>query len=67
MNNEIIKKIFGGQEKLAKLLDVKQQSISDWVRGRRMPSSKNAILIERLSNGSITRAEIRPDIFGDVL
>ena len=65
MDNELIKKIFGTQKEMAKKLKIKQQSVSDWVTGKKKPSVKNAIQIERLSGGLVTRAEIRPDIFGD--
>jgi hypothetical protein len=35
-------------------------------KGRRRVSPQNAIRIERATNGLVTRAELRPDIFGPI-
>ena len=61
-----IKKLFGTQKELAKAINITQQSVSDWIVGKKKPSAKNAIRIEKATNGAITRAEIRPDLFGEV-
>ncbi len=58
MNNEIVKKFFGTQEKLADALKIKQGTVSDWVRGRISPSIKNAKKIIELTKGAITYDDI---------
>ena len=68
MNKGIKKAIdlLGRQKDLAKELNVKQQAISLWLREAQKPSAMNAIKIEQVTLGLVSRAEIRPDIFGDV-
>ena len=61
MDNALIRTVFGSQKKLAKKLKIQQQSVSDWVTGKKSPSSKNAKKIVALSGGAITFN----DIFGD--
>lgn len=58
-------KIVEGQENLAKGLGLKYQSqISSWVCKRRPIPPSHCREIENLTNGSVTRYELRPDIFG---
>lgn len=59
--NKIIE-FFGTQYKLAKALEIKPQNVTQWIAANKIPL-KQAIKIEKASNGKITRAEIRPDIF----
>lgn len=59
--------LFKSQTEFAKTLGVKQPSVFCWLSGKTKPSAASAIKIERATNGAITRAEIRPDIFGDVV
>lgn len=68
MNLEIIAavRLFGSQTEFAKIVGVKQPSVFSWMSGKTKPSAKNAIQIEKATNGALTRAEIRPDIFGSV-
>jgi DNA-binding transcriptional regulator YdaS (Cro superfamily) len=63
LNNLMVKKFFGTQKNLAKKLGVKQQTVSDWVRGKINPSIENAKKIDQLSNGAIKKEQIRPDVF----
>lgn len=63
MDNSLIKRVFGNQKKLAKKLKVTQQSVSDWVTGKKNPSPHNAKKIIALSGGAISY----DDIFGDAV
>lgn len=61
-------KFFGGQVPLAKKIGRTQQHISWALRNERGKiSKKDAIKIERATNGLVTRAELRPDIFANDL
>ena len=55
---------FGTQQKMALAIEVTQQTVSDWKKGRIKPSQKTAKRIEVATGGAFTRAEIRPDVFG---
>lgn len=60
-----IVEFFGGsQSDLARKLGVSPQFVQKMVNKKPVPP-KRAIQIEKLSNGALTRAEIRPDIFGE--
>lgn len=65
---KLIKKaiqICEGQEKMASDLGLRSQgSISQWVTGRRPLPPKHCIKIEQLTDGEVTRYQLRPDIFG---
>ena len=53
----------GGGAAIARKLGVTQQRIHNWgVRGR-VPA-EFVIELERLSDGAVTRHDLRPDIFG---
>lgn len=56
---------FGTQSALAEALGLRQQSVAEWFANKRIPPRRCAE-IERLTQGRITRAEIRPDLFGPV-
>lgn len=58
MDNRIVKKFFGTQEKLAANLEITQQTVSDWVRGKINPSIENARKMIELTNGAITYDDI---------
>jgi len=53
-----------GVTELAKRLGCSKQLVSHWATGRQQPSPKMACKLEELSEGVVTAAEIRPDIFG---
>jgi DNA-binding transcriptional regulator YdaS (Cro superfamily) len=55
----------GSQAALAVLLKVSPQAVNQWVRQRRPVPIHHVFAIEKWSGGSITRAELRPDIFGE--
>ena len=53
------------QEAFAKMLGLSQGAVHFWVSGRFRVSAENARLIERVTGGEITAADLRPDIFGE--
>ncbi|WP_299942160.1 helix-turn-helix domain-containing protein [uncultured Microbulbifer sp.] len=58
-------RIAGTQQKLADALGIKSQGqVTQWVTGRRPIPPKRCIPIERITNGVVTRYDLRPDIFG---
>jgi DNA-binding transcriptional regulator YdaS (Cro superfamily) len=58
-------KFFGSQGAMAKALGIEPMTVSQWkVRG--LPPAR-AAEIERLTSGEITRAELLPEIFGEVV
>jgi DNA-binding transcriptional regulator YdaS (Cro superfamily) len=52
--------IFGTQDKLAQVLDVRQHSVSRWVIGLRSPEPDTCRLIEKVTEGKVTRQELLP-------
>lgn len=56
--------ILGGRRALAASLGVTRQAVSHWFRGRRALTAEQCAAIERATGGQVTRAELRPDIFG---
>ncbi|MBN6743555.1 helix-turn-helix domain-containing protein [Acidithiobacillus sp. MC2.1] len=38
--------------------------VSQWITGRTVITAERAAQIELSTNGAVTRAELRPDIFG---
>ena len=65
MSNSVFKRIvdhFGSKRKLAEALGVKPQSVQKW--DRQIPAER-VLEIERLTDGDVTRFEIRPDVFGE--
>ena len=55
----------GKKSALAKALGVSPAFITLLVQNKRKISYKLAIKAEKLSNGTVNRAELRPDIWGD--
>lgn len=54
--------LVGGQNKLAEALNVTPQAVNKWVKADRPPAER-VIEIERVTNGEITRHELRPDLY----
>jgi DNA-binding transcriptional regulator YdaS (Cro superfamily) len=52
----------GGVTKLSRQLGVSRQAVYKWINGDPM-SPRNAIDLERVSGGMLTREELRPDIY----
>ncbi len=58
--------LVGGQQQLAKLLEVSKQAVSFWAIGARVPSPELCVEIERVTGGRVTRVELRPEVFGPI-
>jgi DNA-binding transcriptional regulator YdaS (Cro superfamily) len=56
---------FGSQQALADALGIKSPSISEWRRNGEVPVDRCRD-IERVTEGKVTRAELRPDHFGEI-
>ncbi|MBU2763345.1 transcriptional regulator [Acidithiobacillus caldus] len=56
--------LFGSQARLARALGVVPMAVTNWKK-RGVPIAW-APEIERATNGLVTRAELRPDIFGPI-
>ena len=58
--------LFGSQQALADDLGVSQSHISFWLtRAKKGVPPEYCGAIERLTQGKVTRKQLRPDIFGD--
>ena len=57
--------VAGSQSELARLVGVSPQAVYAWTRGG-VISPLSAARIERATQGAVTRADLRPDIFGPV-
>ena len=65
MKNKLIDKAIkeaGGQKSLADLVGVSQAAVSKWRLGNKI-TAENAVGIEIATNGKVTRASLRPDLF----
>lgn len=54
---------FPTQDAFAEALGIKSPSVSEWKKRKCVPANRCAD-IERITNGSVTRFDLRPDIFG---
>ncbi|MGP1677891.1 MAG: helix-turn-helix domain-containing protein [Burkholderiales bacterium] len=54
----------GGQTEMARRLGVTQGLVWQWLNGRSPVTWERAKDIEALSNGRVSRHDLRPDIFG---
>jgi transcriptional regulator with XRE-family HTH domain len=52
------------QAEFAKRLGVTQGLVTHWVNGRTRITAERAVQIEQVTDGQVTRHELRPDIFG---
>lgn len=52
------------QAEFASRLNVTQGLISQWIVGKTRVTAERAIQIEKVTNGIVSRAELRPDLFG---
>ncbi len=53
------------QTELARRLGVTQGLVHQWVTGKTRITAERCRDIERVTEGKVTRGELRPDIFGD--
>jgi DNA-binding transcriptional regulator YdaS (Cro superfamily) len=58
--------IAGTQTELANKAGITQAAISRWLNGVSDISPASAIKIEKATDGQVTRADLRPDLFGDI-
>jgi len=56
--------IFKTQKALAKAVGVTQGMVSFWLLGKTDVAWDKAIKIEEVTDGKVTRSDLRPDIFG---
>ncbi|MBB4863328.1 DNA-binding transcriptional regulator YdaS (Cro superfamily) [Pseudomonas nitritireducens] len=54
-------KIVGSKADLARLLDVRAPTVSQWCSGLRPIPAARAVQIESLSGGRVSRADLCPD------
>ncbi|MCF8534084.1 MAG: helix-turn-helix domain-containing protein [Reyranella sp.] len=55
-----------GQTALATLLGKGQGHVGMWLSGRRKIPAEDCVDIERVLDGEVTRAQLRPDLFGEL-
>lgn len=53
-----------GQTTLANLLGVTQGAVWQWLNGYQRITAERAIEIERVTQGAVSKHELRPDVFG---
>lgn len=51
---------FGGQAKMADLIGIKQGGISNWLNNKNGISERNALKIEKLTNGKFRAVDLCP-------
>ena len=55
----------GSPSKLAQAIGVNRQFVHQWLHGARPVPPARCISIEKATGGTVTRYELRPDVFGD--
>lgn len=55
--------ILGSQSALAQACGVKQGHVWNWLNRDKVIRLENALLIERATNGAVTKEQLRPDLF----
>jgi DNA-binding transcriptional regulator YdaS (Cro superfamily) len=55
----------GGQAALAKAIGVTPAMVYQWLTGRRPVPAERCAAIEAATSGAVTRADLRPDLWGD--
>jgi DNA-binding transcriptional regulator YdaS (Cro superfamily) len=51
----------GGQASLARILNVRSQTVNQWLGGRRRIPYERCVQIEQVTKGEVTRRDLRPD------
>lgn len=54
------------QNYLAKLLNIKQPTVQHWLNGKRPVPVKRCVQIEKLTDGVVTRRDLRPDDYWEI-
>lgn len=52
------------QATFARQIGVTQGRVSQWLSGDAIPAER-CVAVERITNGAVSRVDLRPDIFGD--
>lgn len=55
----------GQQSELARRISVSPQMVHQWITGARPVPAHRCLAIEKATNGTVTRYQLRPDVFGD--
>ena len=50
----------GNPATLGRLIGVKPQTVNDWLHGGKPVPVKRCVLIEQVTNGAVTRRDLRP-------
>ncbi len=56
----------GGQAALARKLGLKPPTVNQWVQGVRPVPIEHCFSIERATNGTVTRRDLRPDDWREI-
>ncbi|WP_434779058.1 transcriptional regulator [Neisseria sp. Ec49-e6-T10] len=54
---------FGSQAALGRQLGLQRSAINSWVKKRSIIPAETAISIEKITNGAVSREDLRPDLF----
>lgn len=54
----------GGFAKTLRAVKISKQTLANLLKGKR-PAPETAILLEESTEGAVTRAELRPDLWGE--
>lgn len=52
--------LLGGSKRLSQQLGVSVPTVSNWISGKRPIPPKRCVQIEQLTNGAVTRKDLRP-------
>lgn len=69
MKNKGIEKairFFGSQSDLARALDVSRMNVRNWIVGACDVPIKRCVQIEKLTNGAVTRKDLRPNDWHEI-
>lgn len=69
MNIQVKKavEILGSQSALAEACGVKQAHVWNWLNRDKVIRLENALLIERATKGQVTKEQLRPDLYGEIV
>lgn len=59
-------KCVNGQAALARLLGVAPPTIHQWAQGTRPVPPKKCVVVERITNGAVTRKDLRPNDWREI-
>ena len=67
-NENVIRaaEIVGSQRSLAEHIGVTPGAVSQWALGLYVVPVERAVQIERVTDGAVTRRDLRPDDWGDI-